>query len=208
MHTKKNYTAFEMAFDPPPTPAAIQSFNAIVNGTGEKAILSWSVEADEPIRGFNVYRKNQGQSREIRLNRGGWLEPGRRQFTDNSIVTGGQYEYAVGLVKNDGSEIISHTASVSVPVGSTELYQNSPNPFNPRTTIGFRLDKPARVTLDIFDAAGRRVTTLIDHVLPAGYNQINWDGSNATGGRVGSGVYIYRLKTDGRVFSRKMTLLE
>ena len=197
-----------LAFDPPPTPAAIQSFYATLNGTGDGVLLGWRVVADEPLRGFNVYRRNAGEPLNTRLNRSGCLEPGRRQFMDNTTVAGREYQYTVGLVKNDGTEIVSRTVTVSVPAGRSELFQNSPNPFNPGTTIGFTLDRPMRVTLEIFDAAGRRIKTLIDHTMPAGYNRVGWNGRNNAGNQVGSGIYMYRLKAGGRVFSRKMTLVE
>lgn len=81
-----------------------------------------------------------------------------------------------------------------------------PNPFNPRTTIGFDLAAPAHVTLRILDARGRSVRTLIDGTLTARRHRVDWDGRDAGGRAVASGVYWYRLETAGHVATRKLVL--
>jgi hypothetical protein len=87
------------------------------------------------------------------------------------------------------------------------VYQNVPNPFNPTTSISFSLNAPGSVSLAIFDVQGRLVTTLINGTRPAGLNQTTWDGTNAKGDRVTSGVYFCRLSMGGRSASRKMIVL-
>ena len=186
----------------------IQFFSAGMDETGDGIDLHWEVQADEPFRGFNLYRRTGGESYTTRLNRNGLLLPDRRRFKDKSIVAGFRYEYVLGLVSDDGTETVSVSSAITTPAGRTQLFQNTPNPFNPRTAIGFTLDRPARARLEIYDAAGRFVRTLIDNNLPAGYNRVEWDGRNNSGFSVGSGVYVYRLQAGGRTFSRKMVLLQ
>jgi hypothetical protein len=89
-----------------------------------------------------------------------------------------------------------------------ELAQNRPNPFNPKTAIAFNLPQAADVSLEIYDVAGRRVTTLVDKRLEAGPYSYEWDGKNQHGERVASGVYFYRLSTADRELSKKMVLLK
>lgn len=80
-----------------------------------------------------------------------------------------------------------------------------PNPFNPRTTIAFSLDERSTVSLDIFDLAGRYVTTVAQGTLAAGRHEIPWHGVDADGRSVASGTYIYRLDTgDRRAIGRMM----
>jgi len=81
-----------------------------------------------------------------------------------------------------------------------ELRQNFPNPFNPGTKIPFRLNEPARVSLRIFDVAGRYLHTLLDKFLPVGEHLVDWDGTDESGVAQSSGVYFYRL-TVNREFS-------
>ncbi len=94
------------------------------------------------------------------------------------------------------------------------LHQNYPNPFNPSTLIGFSVPQEGYVTLRIYDVLGREVATLVDETKPEGNYRVEWDGLGAAGGRLGSGVYVYRLEVQpvnaGMFYhaSRKMVLLK
>jgi len=94
----------------------------------------------------------------------------------------------------------------SVPEELT-LSNNYPNPFNPLTTIRFGLPKDRKVTLTIYSPTGERVATLVDGRLSAGYHQVQWDGTNASGTPVASGVYVYELKTGQQRLVKKMLLV-
>ncbi len=85
----------------------------------------------------------------------------------------------------------------------TELEQNYPNPFNPRTTISFALASESDVTLEVFDAAGRLVATLLDGSKGVGRHTVDFDAS-----RLSSGVYFYRLRAGDFVQQKKMVLLK
>ncbi|MFQ6103313.1 MAG: FlgD immunoglobulin-like domain containing protein [Candidatus Glassbacteria bacterium] len=95
---------------------------------------------------------------------------------------------------------------------AVSLGQNYPNPFNPSTVITFTIagneNGKSSLTLEIFDTRGRLVRTLIDGRLDPGTHQVTWDGKNESGESAGSGIYIYRLKVDGVIMSRKMVLLK
>jgi hypothetical protein len=89
------------------------------------------------------------------------------------------------------------------------LIGNSPNPFNPTTTIGY--DVPAgggRVRIEVFDVSGRLVTTLVDEVQPEGRTSITWHGVDERGAELPSGVYFYRMGAGDYVETRKMLLLK
>lgn len=90
---------------------------------------------------------------------------------------------------------------------SYALEQNYPNPFNPATTIRYVVPKDGHVRLVIYNVAGQRVRMLIDAAQPAGRYRTIWDGANAHGQAVASGVYLYRLSTDNFSESKRMTLL-
>ena len=100
------------------------------------------------------------------------------------------------------------TGDEPVPVpDATFLAQNVPNPFNPSTTIAFGLKERSRVSLRIYDAAGRLVATLLDGTRPAGRYSIEWDGRGADGVNAASGVYFYRLRAGTFEETKKMILL-
>jgi hypothetical protein len=86
------------------------------------------------------------------------------------------------------------------------LRQNVPNPFNPVTKIAYDLPKDGHVKVDVFNIAGRHVTTLVDEHQTAGIKAVTWDGTNAAGEKVASGIYMYRLEA-GEHTSRKMMVL-
>ena len=93
----------------------------------------------------------------------------------------------------------------------TALLPNYPNPFNPETWIPYQLAKDAEVTLHIYTANGTSVRTLTLGHQPAGIYQSKgraayWDGRNAQGESVASGVYFYTLKTDDFSATRKMSI--
>ncbi|MFQ5570807.1 MAG: DUF4397 domain-containing protein [Rhodothermales bacterium] len=88
------------------------------------------------------------------------------------------------------------------------LHANYPNPFNPRTQIRYALPEHAAVRLDIFDALGRRVRTLVDVNQAAGIYTVAWDGRNDAGTPVVSSVYFYRIVAGDFVETRKMLLLK
>ena len=83
------------------------------------------------------------------------------------------------------------------------LYQNYPNPFNPVTTIRFEIPYTQKVELAIFDMLGREVKRLYNGEAPAGVLAIDF---NAQG--LASGVYVYRLKTENFIDSKKLILLK
>ena len=83
-----------------------------------------------------------------------------------------------------------------------------PNPFNPSTQV--LLELPAAVPharLEIFDLAGRRLRTLVDGPLPAGHQNIVWDGRDARGRALASGTFVARLDAAGAVSSARLTLV-
>ncbi len=87
------------------------------------------------------------------------------------------------------------------------LLPAAPNPFNPRTTVSFRLDRPGRVELTVFDPAGRRVRTLAAGTFAAGDHGFVWDGRDARGGAAASGIYLVVLRGEGFVESRRVALV-
>jgi spore coat protein A len=97
-------------------------------------------------------------------------------------------------------------ASATAPGGVT-LHQNYPNPFNPATEIRFQLDKAGHAELKIYNVLGQEVRTLANRDYPAGEHMIAWDGKDARGGVVTSGMYFYRLTAGENVLMRKMLLL-
>jgi hypothetical protein len=96
----------------------------------------------------------------------------------------------------------------SVPQTSTEISQNSPNPFNSETTIKFSLGKNTHVRLVVFDILGRIIRIIRDIDLPKGIHKVIWDGKDNSGVPVASGVYFYRIEAGEYKAVKKMILLK
>ncbi len=88
------------------------------------------------------------------------------------------------------------------------LGANYPNPFNPSTTITYDLPESGPVTLAVYDLQGRQVAILAQGFRRAGRHSAVWQGRNRAGESVGSGVYLYRLRTDRFTAQGKMVLLK
>ncbi|HSL88865.1 MAG TPA: T9SS type A sorting domain-containing protein [Ignavibacteriaceae bacterium] len=111
--------------------------------------------------------------------------------------------------------------TVLPPVSSVEdiinnlkfkLEQNFPNPFNPSTTIGFHLSEGSDVTLKVYDVLGRKVATIVDEYIVAGYHEVEFNLANPIGAgsikKPASGIYYYKLKAGDFVETKKMILLK
>ncbi len=135
---------------------------------------------------------------------------------DTAGLPDGVYRTDIAISSNAGNPVIV-PATVTVlfdPTGvetapaALVLAQNHPNPFNPKTTISFSLPAAGALRLDVFDVSGRRVTTLLDGMQPAGAHHVVWDGRDGSGASLSSGVYFYRLEAAGARIERKMLLLK
>ena len=101
------------------------------------------------------------------------------------------------------------TGTNDLPVLTTKLYGNYPNPFNPTTTISFSVAQTSSfVNLEVFNIKGQKVKTLVDKILPAGNHTIVWNGEDENGKPVSSGVYFYKMKAGAYNSTKKMILLK
>jgi hypothetical protein len=89
-----------------------------------------------------------------------------------------------------------------------ELYQNLPNPFNPQTLIKYDLPEAANVRLEVFNILGQKVTTLVDRHEAAGPKSALWDGTDAAGNKVSSGIYLYKIIAGDYKAAKKMMLVK
>jgi flagellar hook assembly protein FlgD len=105
---------------------------------------------------------------------------------------------AVGIEQENPDAVIPKSFSLS---------QNFPNPFNPSTEMQLVIpgDKEVRVSLIVYDLHGKLIVKLMDGARAPGIHRIHWDGKDAHGLIVPSGVYFYRMKAGEFTATRKMT---
>jgi len=90
---------------------------------------------------------------------------------------------------------------------SPRLEQNAPNPFNSQTVIRFSLARQTELELTVYNLAGQKVVTLLKQRRAAGDHVVVWNGRDDEGVELGTGVYLYRLRTESQVATRKLLLL-
>ena len=116
--------------------------------------------------------------------------------------------YLVAVQPSGGITAVREERDQSGVPREFALDPNYPNPFNSSTTIRYRLEESGRVRLEIFDIQGQKVKTLADGDVGPGVYQVEWDGTDASGKPVATGVYLARLQKGTALLVHKMLLLK
>lgn len=134
-----------------------------------------------------------------------WNNSTEKKYTRN-LGTGEGIE----LVQVDpyGASDIGCPTEAASQVTDFKLFRNYPNPFNPATTIRYRLPEAAKVQLHIYNSLGQRIKTLVNQNVPAGTFSAVWNGTHDDGTMAPSGNYVYRLSahTGIKLFERSQQM--
>ncbi|MCD6594445.1 T9SS type A sorting domain-containing protein [bacterium] len=132
-------------------------------------------------------------------------------LTKDALVKTDRTIAANGIIIEDSKMLAAGTYKVTFSGGALPkmlaLHQNNPNPFNPVTDITFDLPKDSDVKLEVFNMLGQRISSLIDGDIAAGTHSVRWNGKDSNDKDAATGVYFYKLTTDGQTLTRKMILL-
>jgi len=193
-----------------PTSVELNSF--VANVVPYKGIvIEWQTSNEVGNVGFNLLRCLTEYGTYVKMNEK-LIPPaadGKYTITDLDLKAGHTYYYRLEDVNISGVRTHHGPISAQAPIPSKfDLSQNYPNPFNPVTTIRFELPKNADVKLEVYNIMGQLVRQLVDNKMEAGYHTVIWDGANASGLRVVSGVYYYRFVAGDFTSVKKMVLLK
>lgn len=191
-------------------PVRMTSFQARQD---ERAIhLQWQTASETKNTGFRILRTSdeaEGRAQDWRAvgfvdGRGTTQEPQQYRFADHDVpYEADTLAYRLKQIDTDGNVHVSDTVTVARrAVQRVQLHGSFPNPARSQATIRYALPTPADVQLEVFDVLGRRTMTLAASRQEAGRHEIRADVS-----RLSSGIYFYRLQTDERSVTRKLTVV-
>jgi hypothetical protein len=196
-------------------PVQLASFGARMLGS-TLVQLNWATVSEVNNYGFYVQRRVSGGTsfgdvvNGFVPGNGTTLVPQFYTFTD-ATVQAGSWEYRLRQVDLEGTSHYSESIQIhiltsvkdGVAVGF-DLRQNYPNPFNPETEIQFSVEQSGSATLQVYNALGQEVATLYNDIAQAGTSYtVRWNAAS-----LASGLYYYRLESNGRADLKKMTLLK
>ncbi len=120
-----------------------------------------------------------------------------------------QYNDPDGTRNDMGAYYYNQVVSIEnyeLQISNFKLH-NYPNPFNPTTTISFSIQEESNIDLAVYNIKGQKVKTLAQNEYTGGSHSVVWDGVDESGKKVGSGVYFYKLKVNGKIEAVKKCLL-
>ena len=155
-----------------------------------------------------VKHRDKGRYRIVR-----WAD--EEKYPDYSLISTWQectIQYQTGVVittiEKSGTYVLIYDSDAEVLPTEFVLNQNYPNPFNPTTTIRYDIAVSGQVSLIVYNLLGQKVRTLVNGFATQGTYRLQWDGNNDMGQRVSSGVYLYRLESGGKRFTKRMMFLK
>ena len=186
--------------------------NLVANIEGNGVRLNWDFPVVSPtLTGFRVFRNGTFVPNSI-------IPEDIFTYFDSPPDAGESYSYhIIASFRNpNGLSAPSNVYEIlfvdclenTIPVYTTELGYNYPNPFNPETVIQFSLNKPSKVKIDIYNIRGSLINTLINDDLTEGNHSVTWHGNDKYGNNTASGVYFYRMSTDDYVSVKRMILMK
>ena len=180
------------------------------NMNGE-VIIKWQTATETNNSGFAVERSqesivsSQKNWENITFVEGNGTTTEVTEYTyRDKIEKPGIYYYRLKQIDFDGTTTFSSEIKVDVN-GPVEfaLMQNYPNPFNPSTTISLNLSKSGVVTLKVYNLIGEEIKTLVEGYWEAGIYTVNFNAEE-----LASGMYLYRLSTNGITVTKKMLFMK
>lgn len=175
------------------TPNGRCAGSAVWNGPGYLAIAAWGDNPHtQPVEGFRV-----GERLQFRF----W-----DQSASEEMIL--EAEFVRGAAEFNSAPFVEVRLSGDAVPQEFRLHQNYPNPFNARTAITFELPTKEHVAVRVYNLLGEEVKTLVDQPFAAGQHTVYWDGADAHGTELGSGVYIYRVKSGAFTAAGKAILVK
>jgi fibronectin type 3 domain-containing protein len=195
----------------PASPTSITLTHMTATAEDGRVHLSWQVADERDHAGYHIYRSQTADGPFVRLTDVLMTSRADRQyvFIDPGFILNQRYLYRIEAVDIHGkTESFGPVVIRVISPKTFTLQQNTPNPFNPMTTIQYQLAEQTPVRLTIYNISGQMVRVLVDADQTAGFYTIRWDGRDSRGQTVSSGLYIYRIDAGSFTGVRKMIFVK
>jgi len=173
--------------------------------------IIWDANKNEDVLGYRVYWGTA--SHEYRF----YSDAGPLTALEiTGLAENIRYHIAVTAIDYWGNESLFSQELVAIPGQGAveaeiprelELGTNFPNPFNPWTTIFFKVPARRFVSLVVYNSMGQKIKTLEARYFEPDRYETSWDGTDDCNRPVSAGVYYYRLESEGKALVRSMTFL-
>ena len=204
-------------------PVTLSSFTAVL--TADLFVkIAWISESETDHAGYNILRSEANALSTALTVNNGMIDQGVAHgtqmnylFTDTEIDTDATYYYWLESVSLNGESeyygalmvtVRAEDEEPSIPVipVETKLLSAFPNPFNPSTNLRYSMKEAGDLRIEVYNLKGQILRSFTNNHSQAGYYQMSWDGRDANGSLVGTGVYFYRMISGKYSATKKMVL--
>ena len=137
-----------------------------------------------------------------------WQRIDSGEMPPGGNISNAQLELIETWIMEGALEEILIVDEMNITPDQLTLYQNYPNPFNPTTVINYKIKNEIYIGIDIYDLKGNHIKNLLSKKMIEGSHRVQWDSKNKKGLKVPSGVYIYTIKSNVFIKSKKMILVK
>lgn len=210
----------------PFVPVELASFTANLEQVDNQDIvkLHWTTQSETMVSGYNVFKHSTPtvssamQINPALISASNTSTTSNYEFMDDEVETGMWYYW---LQSNDMDGSVQLFGPISITIGAendqgqtpglgtqTMLKNAYPNPFQISTVIPFQLTSKGNVSLEIYNQKGQRVWSYDKSNADVGMYQVEWDGKDMNGRRLGAGVYLCRMSSENHISSKKLVILK
>jgi len=190
--------------------------------TGNGVLLKWQTMCETNHLGFILERREKNEARlahwqvinsylidDAMKGQGNTSSKTEYAFLDINVEQGSIYTYRLSDVNIKGDVNVCDMIQIALPDAPRFILLDRPfpNPFNPRTKIGYRLENRGWVEIIVYDVMGRKVCTLMHEQQPGGTHHVYWYGKDNSGASVSSGTYLIIMRSAEYVGIQKLVLL-
>ena len=196
-----------------PAPLAVELISYEATSEDGRVELNWQTASETENLRFTLERSDaqDGEFSHLANIEGAGNSDIERAyiFTDEEIEPGKEYFYRLKDVDFNGRVTVNGVVSIkAAAIANYELDTNYPNPFNPETTIKFKVKQTGKVDLAVYNMQGQLVRQLVNDNMSSGHHTIVWNGRDDEGMQASSGTYFYRMSVNGFNDVKKMQLLK